>query len=157
MTDVVITADTPEELEEKLAAAIKKEVDDVLNRLTSKIFTLSQENLVRPMPFIPKNRPPRSSIISDKADLMRSGKLDLTHFMEKRITYDAPYADDIELGTSPHYPPYNVILSWVQRKLGKTGKNAEDIANRICWNIYHYGTDPHPYLRPAIEEALVDF
>ena len=81
----------------------------------------------------------------------------------------APY---IEKGTKPHFPPLGDenegLIRWVIRHMraraGATpvfsgGKSkdrlaiARQIALNIAWKIYHHGTPPKPFLRPAFTEA----
>lgn len=56
---------------------------------------------------------------------------------------DVKYARYVEYGTAPHAPPFEPILEWAKRH------GIEEAASKIWWKIYHHGTDPHPYLRPA--------
>lgn len=64
------------------------------------------------------------------------------------------YAPHIEFGTKPHFPPLEPIEEWVRLKLQK--KEFESIAEAIAWHIYHYGTPPKPFLRPAIDKVLAE-
>lgn len=57
---------------------------------------------------------------------------------------DVSYAAAIEYGTVPHGAPFEPIKLWADRK---------GIENwwGVWWNIYHYGTPPHPFLAPAVQ------
>lgn len=58
------------------------------------------------------------------------------------------YAPHVEFGTRPHFPPLEPIEEWARRKL----KGDKATARKIAWKIYHYGTPPQPFLRPAIDK-----
>ena len=73
-------------------------------------------------------------------------------FLEKKIVIGAPYAKDIEYGTPPHKVSYEDIRKWVERKLGIHGKGASRFAKNIVDKIEREGTDPQPFVRPALRE-----
>ena len=50
-------------------------------------------------------------------------------------------------------PPRNVLLRWVQRKLGLSGNEAKSAAFFISKKIGKRGTKAQPFLRPAYERA----
>ncbi|TXI17632.1 MAG: HK97 gp10 family phage protein, partial [Roseateles sp.] len=47
------------------------------------------------------------------------------------VSSPLPYAVPVELGTRPHYPPLEPLISWVEVKLGLTGEDAEAAALSI--------------------------
>lgn len=124
------------------------------------IFARSQENLVQPMPWGDKsyasNRKP--SRISDQSQLLQSG---VPPYWEDDLTivfrYDAPHAPYVEYGTPPHPVGANRLLGWVNRKLNIKGKRAERVAWAIATKIKQEGMDPHPFIRPAVEDARRQF
>ena len=84
----------------------------------------------------------------------------------KEVGYSAMYAPFIEYGTSPHFPPLDVIYSWLMRKKldlkltydkkkttklnGKTyNAGILKIAWAIVMNMKKKGTEPAPFLRPS--------
>ena len=52
----------------------------------------------------------------------------------------AKYAESVEFGTRPHWPPQDPILYWVQHKLGITGPEAVAVAFLIARKISRKGT-----------------
>ena len=50
------------------------------------------------------------------------------------------YAQPVELGSRPHFPPIAPIAEWVRRKLGKTPEDAKGIAWAIATKISKEGT-----------------
>lgn len=127
-----------DELKGKYRRAWNKTVDDLIDL----IFQRSQE-LIAAGPI-------------NEGNLLGSGNSyrpdDLTGF----VGYTAPYAKAVEFGTSPHFPPPDAIREWARNKLQLRGKELERATQAICWKIYHYGTEPQPYLRPAVEMAKKD-
>lgn len=69
------------------------------------------------------------------------------------VGYSAPYAKFVEFGTAPHYPPLGAIRDWARTKFGIFGARLERAARGIAWKIFHHGTKPQPFLRPAVEMA----
>ena len=70
-----------------------------------------------------------------------------------QVYYSALHAPFVEFGTKPHFPPFDPIFKWCRRKLGLSDKEAAIAAKAIQWHIYHHGSEPDPYLRPAIDRA----
>lgn len=60
-----------------------------------------------------------------------------------RVGTDVSYAKPVEYGSVPHTPPFEPIKKWARRH------GIEEAAWAIWQKIRKYGTDPHPYLRPA--------
>lgn len=51
------------------------------------------------------------------------------------------YAEPVELGTRPHFPPMAPLRDWVRHKLGKeTPEEIETVARAIQRKIGHHGT-----------------
>lgn len=50
------------------------------------------------------------------------------------------HAAPVEYGTKPHFPPIGPIQHWVEKKLGKSGKEASSIAFAIAITIARCGT-----------------
>jgi len=97
--------------------------------------------------------------ISDQGILADSIEADFSKLddLEVRVVAAAIHAPYIEFGTGPgaeephpkYMPPYQVIESWCKRKLGISGKELPKVAKAIQWSIYHHGTQPKPFMRPA--------
>jgi len=51
------------------------------------------------------------------------------------------HALPVELGSRPHWAPLAPLLDWVERKLGKRGDDAEDIAKAVRFKIAQEGTE----------------
>ena len=92
----------------------------------------------------------------DVGNLKRSGVVE-HGFLRKEIAYTAPYASFVEYGTAPHMPPWRALVRWAKRTFSLTQEGAERAAKAVAWKIYHRGTDPHPFLRPAVDAGLMEF
>jgi len=75
---------------------------------------------------------------------------------ERFIVSRAPYSAAIEYGTVPHKPPVGPLIGWVRRNVGLRGKAAVKMAEAISWKIYHHGSPPKPFMRPAFDLAKVE-
>ncbi len=124
--------------EERIKEIILKEADAYLDEIADFIFTESQENIVK-----------KGAI--DEGTLLKSGNIN-RKFLEKEIVYSAPYAAFVEFGTEPHMPPVEPLEQWAKRKLGQEG-----IGWAIAKKIAKEGTEPKPFLRPAIDAAKAKY
>ena len=122
---------------------ILKNADKKLDEIADFIFSKSQENLLQ-----------NDSI--NEGLLFRSANIN-RRFLEKEIVYPAPYAGFVEFGTDPHMPPVEPLERWAALKLGMESKEARKTAWAIARTIEKEGTDPKPFLRPAIEAAKQEF
>jgi hypothetical protein len=127
----------------KLELAIKQAADEKLNELASFIFTRSQEALAK-------------NGSADTGGLLGSGELIKTK-NGYLISYSAPYAMYVEFGTHPHMPPVEPLQRWARRKLGLSTEEAQSVGWAIAMNIKKNGTEPQPFLRPAIQEARAKY
>ena len=124
---------------------IKQKVNKIVENIAFKIFTKSQENLTEPGED--------GRIITDTSELLISGKV-IPEGENWIIKYDVPYAMSIEYGSEPHSIPVEPLIKWSKRKLGKTGKEAERTAWAVRTKIAQEGTEPRPFLRPALFEII---
>lgn len=120
------------------------------------IFTTSQENLVKPMPWGDEERgsSKRASTISSDGILLQSGippYWDGDNIIAFR--YDAPHAIWVEYGTEPHPVAAGHLIKWVEKKMQLRGQEATRVAYAIANKIKHEGMPPHPFIRPAIDAA----
>ncbi|WP_431282719.1 HK97 gp10 family phage protein [Humitalea sp. 24SJ18S-53] len=60
------------------------------------------------------------------------------------------YAAPLELGSKPHWAPIAPLLDWVQRKLGKSGEEAEGMASAIRFKIARHGSKGHFFFRDGM-------
>jgi hypothetical protein len=110
--------------------------------LMSEIFSKSQDNIV-------------ANGTSNTGFLLRSG---IPPFFEGNMItfkYTAPHTTAIEFGLEAgHFIPKDVVnnelTSWVIKKLGKRKKEANSIAWAIAVKIRKEGTDPQPFIIPAV-------
>lgn len=124
----------------KAEDAARKSMDARLDELADLIFSLSQENVAK---------------ISDTGELLQSGYVEKEK-NRKVIGYQAAHAVYVEFGTSPHMPPVEVIEAWAKRRgLASGSKELRSIAWAIAKKIEKYGTDPQPFLRPAVDAAIM--
>jgi hypothetical protein len=142
---------------------LQKKLDKAAEEIADRIFQISQENVAR------------QSV--DTGQLLGSGDIEKTGVLgERRIIYRSPYAAAIEYGSDPHMPPVEPLKGWAHRKLGlpydagsslkwnpdntlsiKRNKNkgptADDAAWAIAMTIKKEGTEPKPFLRPAVDSV----
>jgi len=116
-----------------------KIIDRIMDNIIDEIFYLSQVNIKR-----------NNSI--DEGTLLKTGYVN-RRFLDKQIIYPVLYADYIEYGTRPHMPPVDALIGWVRRKLRVDESKARSIAWSIAKHIKKYGTEPKPYLRPAMYQV----
>lgn len=133
-------------------------IDLGLNDITDYVATLADSYL----------RDPEKGAF-DTGFLARSRIVNKDEKFKKWIAYEASYASFIEFGTSPHFPPVMPLYKWVwlnRAKLGitpgklkKTKKDGDvyeniwNMAWAICGKIAKEGSEPKPYLRPAVNEG----
>ena len=115
-------------------------IDHGLNDIVDLIFEKSQR-------LVPR----------DESTLAKSALPIRKDWLEKELEYRAFYAEYIEYGTDPRerMPPVDAIERWVKRKGIAKGKNIRSTAFAIARSIQKNGTQPHPFLRPAVNEANV--
>lgn len=119
--------------------------DSYLDDVIDFIYENSQQNIV-------------NNQIVDRGTLLKSGVI-IRKPLNKEIVYNVPYADSIEFGRIPgSMPPVQPIFEWVQRKLGVSDeKEAKQIAWAIAQDLKKNGTQPRPFLGPAVDLARVKF
>ena len=131
------------------------EVREKAEEIMQFIFEKSQEYIAEQKLWSGQRRP---SSISDTGFLLRSGTP--PEWIEPnmlQIEYNAPYAMYVEYGTGPHPVPPQVLIGWVRRKLGIKSKKAASVAWAIANKISKQGTQPKPFLRTAINDAIYEF
>lgn len=138
-----------------------KEISKLAMDIMQFIFSKSQENLVTPMEWGDETRSGngrKPTVITDQSILLLSG---IPPYWENDKTlvfrYDAPHAKWVEFGTPPHAMAASRLVGWVNRKLQKKGAEGIEVAYKVANKIRTKGIEPHPYLRPAIEEAVTRF
>lgn len=89
----------------------------------------------------------------DRGQLRASIKHKLEKWNILRIgTSQITYAAAVEFGTPPHGPPIDPAKGIEESPIGEWAKRKgiPEAAWAIWWHIFHHGTQPHPYLRPAL-------
>ncbi len=110
-----------------------------LRAIVDKIFAKSQQNIL-------------NNGTSNEGFLLKSGSVIQKGDLHFQIIYNAPYAEAIEYGTDPHMPPVAPIERWVRKKLLiQNPKEARSIAWAVAKAIKKQGTQPQPFIRPAIQ------
>ena len=122
------------------AEKINGKVSELLENLSMEIFSKSQENIV-------KNGSIDTGEMLKSGNIFKRGEMWIIH-------YQAPYSAYVEFGTQPHRMPIEPLKRWVKRKLGYKEKEAEKVSWAVWQKIAREGTDPKPFLRPAIREVL---
>ncbi len=117
--------------------SIRKWAEEFMNY----IFSQSQLNIVK-------------NGSSDTGFMLRSGVPPYWEGNTIKIKYDAPQSVFIEYGTRPHMPPVSPLVDLVKYKLRIPEPKASKIALAIAMNIKKNGTEPSPFLRPAIYDGL---
>ena len=64
------------------------------------------------------------------------------------------YAQYLEYGTPPHFPPPKELEGWVSRKWNLPGEEAKSASWALARHISKYGTKPYPFIRQTIAEDL---
>jgi hypothetical protein len=126
---------------------------NLLMEVAQFIFSQSQENLVKPMPWgddkYPANK--RPTMISNEGILLQSG---VAPYWKDGNTiefrYDAPTSIYVEYGCGPHPVAAYRLQDWVRKKLGIRGKENLRVAFAISNKIRTEGMPPHPFIRPAL-------
>lgn len=59
------------------------------------------------------------------------------------------YAEHVEFGTKPHFPPIQPLQDWVEVKLGVRGNEARSVAYAIAVSIGRRGTPARPVWEPT--------
>lgn len=77
--------------------------------------------------------------------------------MKYVVESEAPYSSVVEFGCSPHIPPFEPILKWVNIKKKEYGEEAEKSAWRIIRKIEKYGYEGRYYARMALSELIRKF
>jgi hypothetical protein len=125
---------------------IKKEIVEVvgikLGEMAHFILTKSQEHILK-----------NDAVFT--GFLLRSGEIHKEDNLHYTVLFSAPYSASIEFGARPHFVSARILINWVRKKLGISNiKKATSIAYAISNSIAKNGTDPKPFLRPAIDEAI---
>lgn len=139
-----------EDFQAEAQREVEEQLDKDLDDLADSIMYDAQKNLDKIQRWV-SSYSGRSymSAITDTGALAGSGKVK-KEWLKKTIEFDAPHAAGVEFGTPPHMVDEAAIESWVRRKLGKK-KNSAHIAKLVANKIGKAGTDPKPFLRPAID------
>lgn len=69
------------------------------------------------------------------------------------VSSPLPYALPVEVGTRPHHPPLEPLITWAQVKLGLAGPEAEDAARAIQRKIGRLGTMAHGMAHFALRDG----
>jgi hypothetical protein len=64
----------------------------------------------------------------------------------------SPYAEAVELGTKPHFPPIAPLVDWVIQKLGVPEKDARGVAFLVARKISRVGTKGHHMFSRALDK-----
>lgn len=91
---------------------------------------------------------------SDTGELLGSGDIK-SEFLHKEVSYNAPHAIYLEMGTSPHMPPVEPLIKWAKRKLGV--KDPEATGWAIAMKIKKEGTEPKNFFTPAVDRGVAYF
>lgn len=67
-----------------------------------------------------------------------------------------PYAEYVEIGTRPHFPPVAALQDWVEKVLGLSGEDAQSAAFLIARKISKVGTKPDGSWERVAQETLAE-
>ena len=93
-----------------------------------------------------------------RGEMFDSGHIEKPAQLTRQIIFDAPQSVWQEFGTHPHpisQKGKNAIARWAQVKLGLDEKEAMGLAWGYSVNVSREGTEPRPFLRPALDEVLI--
>lgn len=153
-----------------------KEVEKTLHEHSKKLQRKMQSNIMKTAHLIrseaikniDKNKTTdagglKASIVADSKDSWKSAEIGSAKKNIKGITVN--YAECVESGSKPHFPPSDKLEMWVKRKLLKfkksagsgSGKNRElnlvkGIAFVVARGISKKGTPAQPFLYPAFHK-----
>lgn len=88
----------------------------------------------------------RGSIFSEVSERL--------HGITAVISSPLPYAEGVELGTSPHMPPIKSLTRWVEVKFGLSGKAAESRAWAVAMSIKKKGTKGQYMFQRGLADGL---
>lgn len=123
----------------------KKITEELLNKFDNGLDDLADFILTRSQELCPV----------DEATLKKSGHTDKTTPFSKSVYYDAVHAAWIEYGTRPHWPPIEPLAAWAVRVLQVPKAEARQVGYLIARKIAAVGTEPQPFLRPAVDLGKV--
>lgn len=136
---------------------LKKIAENIMNE----IFTKSQENLVTEIKwgddkYSGHNRRPTK--ITDQGIILQSG---IPPYWETptrlAFEYKAAHSFWVEVGTPPHPIDPERLEGWILRKLDVPKDEIKQVSYMIAKKIATVGIEPHPYLRPAINEVSTKY
>ena len=130
---------------DKIEKEFTKEISDFLDDVVDFVYERSQENIVANNSF------------GVTGNLYGKVTVDKKRPFEKHLIYEAPYAEEVEYGTLPHFVPPEVLEEWCRKKYGLTREAAERAAYFVSKKIAEVGIKEKPFLRPAMNEAQVRF
>ena len=122
---------------------LQGKVDELLHKIGERIAEVAREEIVK-----------KNAIATGL--LLKSIKVVKRSWKEYEVGSDCPYAPFVEYGTEPHRPPFEAIYNWVRVKIGGTEEEARKIAWKIVKKIEKEGTDPKPFLIPAVMEVFTE-
>jgi len=141
---------------------ILKAVNNWMDNYIDTIFQYSQENLSEPHLKTFKSGKVMVVTTTDTGMLMGSGSVN-HKFLDKTIRYSAPYAEDIEYGSTSAIVDEDQIYKWVKRKLlNNKYTNKEEwkirrVAKNIVKSLKERGISADSFIRPAIQKANKKF
>lgn len=138
---------------------ILNEIDKQMDVVVDRIFSRSQENLLRPHVKVFKDGTSKDVITTDTSNLLKTANVN-RKFLEKTITYPAPYASDVEKGNAGKVVTERELESWVRRKVLKNQGTKAQIrrtTRNIAKSLRERGQAADPYLQPAIDFIEGDF
>lgn len=128
MLSTRITATVTDDVDRKVGAGIREGI----RRAASEGFTVSQEH-----------------VPTDQGALLKSG-IPPTWTGDTLVWgYSAAYAEFVEDGTEPHWPPIKPLKGWARRVLGD-----EQAAYAVQATIAEHGTPAQPFVEPGVDAMI---
>lgn len=120
---------------ERAASAIEAHSDRVHTRLIAAVWQacLLYEREV-------KERTPKGATHALMGSIAAQQPFVSATAIEGHVGTALVYAESVELGTKPHFPPVAPIADWARAKLGLTEDEAERVAYMIARKISKHGT-----------------
>lgn len=108
--------------------------DATISKVTEAVKYL--ERMIKTDPDFPRGAGPLHLISTIGSDVSASGET-----VTGIVGTPAKYAEPVEYGTKPHFPPLEPLQYWVEKKLGLPEKEAKSVAFLIARKISKEGTE----------------
>ncbi|AQQ75528.1 hypothetical protein JDFR1000234_53 [uncultured archaeal virus] len=121
----------------KLRDALAKKMEDKLDKLAELLVSMILEEGMKKDLFV-------------SGRLLRSWEI-VRKELKRVIGFMAPYVKTIEYGGEARTVPHPDLVYWLVHKFGMSFEEANKVGWKLQKWIEKHGTEPHPFIRPALE------